>query len=205
MILRILTVRALSIPLEAVKRILLVDTALHSDKKFGSAAFSGLHNLGMCLSGQDARSMHFVFSTGHIDRTAGVLIDCEMPVGWMRMALLILYFVPYDLLTPQESFNAVANKLFVSPVVRTLVFTKASRNEVSLLKYQQLGNKRAAKLSPETIQLGPSIRHLSGKCPNLTLLLSNEDYCLRPLCDTADVLIICAIRSAPASANIGIP
>ena len=98
--------------------------------------------------------MHFVFSTGHMDRTAGVLIDCEMPVGWMRMALLILYFVPYDLLTPQESFNAVANKLFVSPVVRTLVFTKASRNEVSLLKYQQLGNKRAAKLSPETIQFG---------------------------------------------------
>ena len=47
------------------------------------------------------------------------------------MALLILYFVPFDLLTPQESFRAVSDKLFVSPVVRTLVFTKASRSEVS--------------------------------------------------------------------------
>ena len=46
------------------------------------------------------------------------------------MVLLILYFVPFDLLTPQDSFNAVADKLFVSPVVRTLVFTKASKGEV---------------------------------------------------------------------------
>ena len=46
------------------------------------------------------------------------------------MVLLILYFVPFDLLTPQESFDAVSEKLFVSPVVRTLVFTKASREEV---------------------------------------------------------------------------
>lgn len=46
------------------------------------------------------------------------------------MVLLILYFVPWDLLTPQESFDAVANKLFVSPVLRTLVFTKASKEEV---------------------------------------------------------------------------
>ena len=48
------------------------------------------------------------------------------------MVLLILYFVPFDLLTPQESFDAVSEKLFVSPVVRTLVFTKASREEVGL-------------------------------------------------------------------------
>ena len=46
------------------------------------------------------------------------------------MVLLILYFVPFDLLTPQDSFRAVADQLFVSPVVRTLVFTKASREEV---------------------------------------------------------------------------
>lgn len=55
-----------------------------------------------------------------------------IPAGWMRMVLLILYFVPFDLLTPQESFDAVSEKLFVSPVVRTLVFTKASREEVGL-------------------------------------------------------------------------
>lgn len=46
------------------------------------------------------------------------------------MVLLILYFVPWDLLTPEESFDAVADKLFVSPVLRTLVFTKANRDEV---------------------------------------------------------------------------
>ena len=55
-----------------------------------------------------------------------------MLAGWMRMVLLILYFVPFDLLTPQESFDAVSEKLFVSPVVRTLVFTKANKEEVSL-------------------------------------------------------------------------
>ena len=55
------------------------------------------------------------------------------------MALLILYFVPFDLLTPQESFRAVSDKLFVSPVVRTLVFTKASRTEVSSPLMQSFG------------------------------------------------------------------
>lgn len=46
------------------------------------------------------------------------------------MVLLILYFVPFDLLTPQQGFDAVADKLFVAPVVRTLVFTKANKAEV---------------------------------------------------------------------------
>lgn len=46
------------------------------------------------------------------------------------MVLLILYFVPFDLLTPEEGFDAISDKLFVSPVVRTLVFTKANRAEV---------------------------------------------------------------------------
>ena len=53
------------------------------------------------------------------------------PPGWKRMVLLILYFVPFDLLTPEQGFEAVSDKLCVSPVVRTLVFTKANRAEVA--------------------------------------------------------------------------
>ncbi|GAQ89897.1 hypothetical protein KFL_005740080 [Klebsormidium nitens] len=45
-------------------------------------------------------------------------------LGWQRMLLLGLYFGPSDLLDPQESFRAIAGRLLVSPVVRTLVFTK---------------------------------------------------------------------------------
>eukprot|EP00898_Chlorokybus_atmophyticus_P005419 jgi/Chlat1/5879/Chrsp4S06390 len=45
-------------------------------------------------------------------------------LGWQRMVLQILYFGPSDLLDPQRSFQAVCNKLIVSPVVRTLVFDK---------------------------------------------------------------------------------
>jgi hypothetical protein len=46
------------------------------------------------------------------------------------MLLLGLYFGPSDLLDPQESFNAIAGRLLVSPVVRTLVFSKIA-DEVS--------------------------------------------------------------------------
>ena len=48
------------------------------------------------------------------------------------MALQILYFVPFNLVRPEGSFRAVAQQLLVSPVVKTLVFTKASRDEVRL-------------------------------------------------------------------------
>jgi len=44
--------------------------------------------------------------------------------GWMRMALLVLYFGPGDLLTPEASFNALSNRLMVGPVVETLVYSK---------------------------------------------------------------------------------
>eukprot|EP00897_Mesotaenium_endlicherianum_P004057 jgi/Mesen1/367/ME000001S02674 len=44
--------------------------------------------------------------------------------GWQRMVLQVLFFGPGDLLTPQASFSRVANRLLVSPVVRTLVFDK---------------------------------------------------------------------------------
>ncbi len=44
--------------------------------------------------------------------------------GWARMALLVLYFGPSNLLQPDASFAAISNKLFVGPVVETLVYSK---------------------------------------------------------------------------------
>lgn len=40
------------------------------------------------------------------------------------MALQILYFVPGNLLDPEASFQAISQKLLVSPVLQTLVYTK---------------------------------------------------------------------------------
>jgi hypothetical protein len=48
-------------------------------------------------------------------------------LGWARMSLLVLYFQPFDLLTPQKSFEAISEKLIVGPVVRTLVYSKIPR------------------------------------------------------------------------------
>eukprot|EP00850_Spirogloea_muscicola_P018417 SM000168S02616 [mRNA] locus=s168:247801:249992:+ [translate_table: standard] len=44
--------------------------------------------------------------------------------GWQRMVLQILFFGPANLLEPEESFRKVSNRLIVSPVVKTLVFSK---------------------------------------------------------------------------------
>lgn len=44
--------------------------------------------------------------------------------GWIRMALLVLYFGPSNLLEPEESFAALSNRLIVGPVVETLVYSK---------------------------------------------------------------------------------
>ncbi|GBG66461.1 hypothetical protein CBR_g61504 [Chara braunii] len=45
--------------------------------------------------------------------------------GWQRMVLLILYLGPGNLLDPEASFNNVVGRLIVSPIVKTLVFSKA--------------------------------------------------------------------------------
>jgi hypothetical protein len=45
------------------------------------------------------------------------------------MTLQILYFAPYNLVLPEAGFRTIAQKLLVSPVIKTLVFTKASRDE----------------------------------------------------------------------------
>lgn len=44
-------------------------------------------------------------------------------LGWRRMALQILYIVPGDLRDPTKGFKAVANKLIVGPILKTLVFS----------------------------------------------------------------------------------
>jgi hypothetical protein len=44
-------------------------------------------------------------------------------LGWRRMALQILYIVPGDLRDPSRGFKAVANRLIVGPILKTLVFT----------------------------------------------------------------------------------
>jgi hypothetical protein len=44
--------------------------------------------------------------------------------GWMRMALLVLYFGPGNLLEPEASFDALSKRLIVGPVVETLVYSK---------------------------------------------------------------------------------
>lgn len=44
-------------------------------------------------------------------------------LGWKRMALQILYIVPGDLRDPSKGFSAIANRLLVGPILKTLVFS----------------------------------------------------------------------------------
>lgn len=44
--------------------------------------------------------------------------------GWERMVLQILFLGPSNLLEPAASFSQVSKKLIVSPIVKTLVFSK---------------------------------------------------------------------------------
>lgn len=44
-------------------------------------------------------------------------------LGWKRMALQILYIVPGDLRDPTKGFAAIANRLIVGPILKTLVFS----------------------------------------------------------------------------------
>ncbi|EIE22041.1 hypothetical protein COCSUDRAFT_16894 [Coccomyxa subellipsoidea C-169] len=74
-----------------------------------------------------------VANLGH--QTGNYLLRAELKcqclflgTGWQRMALQILYFVPFNLLQPARSFAAVSGKLLVSPVLKKLVFLN-SREE----------------------------------------------------------------------------
>lgn len=51
------------------------------------------------------------------------LTQAVKDLGWRRMALQILYIVPGDLRDPTAGFKAVANKLIVGPILKTLVFS----------------------------------------------------------------------------------
>lgn len=44
--------------------------------------------------------------------------------GWERMVLQILFLGPSDLLEPKNSFSKMSQKLIVSPIIKTLVFSK---------------------------------------------------------------------------------
>lgn len=50
--------------------------------------------------------------------------DATRQRGWERMVLQILFLGPSDLLEPQQSFATMSRKLIVSPIVKTLVFSK---------------------------------------------------------------------------------
>ena len=49
-------------------------------------------------------------------------IEEKRRLGWQRNALQALYFGPNNLLDPEESWKDVTNRLFVAPVVATLVY-----------------------------------------------------------------------------------
>ncbi|KAK9846457.1 hypothetical protein WJX81_004293 [Elliptochloris bilobata] len=51
--------------------------------------------------------------------------DARQQLGWQRMALQILYFIPGNLQAPAASFDAIVGRLLVSPVLQVLVFGNA--------------------------------------------------------------------------------
>lgn len=52
------------------------------------------------------------------------LIHLLFSTGWERMVLQILFLGPSNLLEPNASFAQMSQKLIVSPIVKTLVFSK---------------------------------------------------------------------------------
>ena len=54
--------------------------------------------------------------------SASMTIEEKRRLGWQRNALQALYFGPNNLLDPEESWKDVTNRLFVAPVVATLVY-----------------------------------------------------------------------------------
>ncbi|KAB2056064.1 hypothetical protein ES319_A11G078700v1 [Gossypium barbadense] len=69
--------------------------------------------------------------------------------GWERMVLQILFLGPSNLLEPNASFAQMSQKLIVSPIVKTLVFSKVPekasqkfRFGIGLMALQGTGNSR---------------------------------------------------------------
>ncbi|KAH7440805.1 hypothetical protein KP509_03G011300 [Ceratopteris richardii] len=64
------------------------------------------------------------------------IIDNESTrqTGWERMVLQILFLGPSDLLEPRKSFTQMSQKLIVSPIIKTLVFSKVPEKVITELK-----------------------------------------------------------------------
>lgn len=60
---------------------------------------------------------------GNVPLQPDTLTPAVKDLGWKRMALQILYIVPGDLRDPSKGFAAVANRLIVGPILKTLVFS----------------------------------------------------------------------------------
>lgn len=75
----------------------------------------------------------------HIKNTDRLLV--YFTIGWERMVLQILFLGPSNLLEPNASFAQMSQKLIVSPIVKTLVFSKVPEKviivaiEESCIKY----------------------------------------------------------------------
>lgn len=60
---------------------------------------------------------------GTVPLQPDTLTPAVKDLGWKRMALQILYIVPGDLRDPSKGFAAIANRLIVGPILKTLVFS----------------------------------------------------------------------------------
>ena len=70
------------------------------------------------LSGDLARE-----PVGSVPLQPTTMTPAVRDLGWKRMALQILYIVPGDLRDPSKGFSAIANRLIVGPILKTLVFS----------------------------------------------------------------------------------
>lgn len=61
------------------------------------------------------------------------LNNINFGVGWERMVLQILFLGPSNLLEPNASFAQMSQKLIVSPIVKTLVFSKVPEKVSKLI------------------------------------------------------------------------
>ena len=64
----------------------------------------------------------------------GIKLDLSFGAGWERMVLQILFLGPSNLLEPNASFAQMSQKLIVSPIVKTLVFSKVPEKVATLVQ-----------------------------------------------------------------------
>lgn len=64
-------------------------------------------------------------------------LDLSFGAGWERMVLQILFLGPSNLLEPNASFAQMSQKLIVSPIVKTLVFSKVPEKVATLVQCRQ--------------------------------------------------------------------